>query len=136
MKVSEQRKGFSLVEVVMAMTITAVSLTMLFATQGRLLQQGARSVSSWRAMVTLKNIFVEAAEQNEQRTEQIERLVDGVTANYTLKKIDERSALKDVKNVRLAHGVARWNVFGFEQRDVLVGAVATAPEQPAAKGNV
>ena len=116
----------------MAMTITAVSLTLLFVIQGRLVQQSARALESWHAMVALKNIFVVSTEKKEQRDATVEKIVDAVTVSYALKKPSEQSSLKKMKQVQLMQGAARWSIFGVERRELLLGAMVSAKKEAAA----
>ena len=117
-------KGFSFIEVTIAMTIAGFGLTMLFIVQGRLLQQGERTLDSWRAIVAIKNIFCDVA-QKKIITEdlKLENSADGLLVSAIVKKINENSSLKKFKQVRLLEGEARWSTFGVEQRTLLMSAV-------------
>lgn len=116
MKVFKSPKnGFSLIETVMALTVVALGLTPLFLTQGRVTQDVGTMLASWRAIVALKNEQCDVMRMNvfngEQPPELREKTVDGIVINFQLKHINEKSSLKNIKNLQLLTSSARWEFF-------------------------
>lgn len=117
MKVFKSRKsGFTLIETVMALTVVALGLTPLFLTQGRITQDVSTMYASWRAVVALKNEQCDLLRTTVFNAEQVpslpEKTVDGVTLKFKLKKINEKSSLKNIKNLQLLDAMAQWKFFG------------------------
>ena len=133
MKASKNHNGFTFIEVIISMSIAAMSLTALFVMQGNLIRQNTRMISTWHAMVTLKNFF---SEQNQKKIKtnekevRFEKKVDAFSLTYHAKEVGERSALKDIKNFRFVFEKAAWNYFGFENNLHFIGARLAPEEMP------
>lgn len=117
----------------MALAVASFGLTMLFVTQGKLLEQVARMVQRWDVAVELSTMLIEASETAESSRNNIEKEARGATLQCTVKKIGENSSLKKIKNLRLVQADARWQVLGFEQRSTLMSALVEPEERANAK---
>lgn len=137
MKEAENRNGFTLVETIIAMTIAAFSLTTLLIMQGNLMKEGGRAVASWHALVELKNFFWEQEQQQvkaEDKDVRHEKKTFDATLVYELKKPNDRSALKDIKNFRMVTEDARWSYFGGDYRlDLIGGRLVPEPKKEEEK---
>ncbi len=122
MQARASRNGFSFVEVMMAITVIAFSLGMLFTTQVSLIEQSAGALATWDAFVATKNLAIEALEQQEKPETNLQKMLDGFSLSYTFKKVDERSSLKNIKQLRITESEARWTLFGFPRSSLLIGA--------------
>lgn len=116
----------------MALTVVALGLTPLFLTQGRITQDVSSMYASWRAIVALKNEQCDLLRTTVFNADHVpalpEKTVDGVTLQFKLKKVNEQSSLKNIKNLQVLNATARWEFFGRPYSITLLSGI-TIPEK-------
>ena len=114
MKIKKVKRGFTLIEVIIALTVAAFGLAPLFISQSRLLEQIGNNFAAWHALVELKN-FICTTEQAQAALPEPQKKItaerDGVTLSYESVKPADNSALKTIKNFELMKATAEWELF-------------------------
>lgn len=140
MKVFKNRSaGFSLIETVMALTVVALGLTPLFLTQGRITQDISTMYASWNAVVVLKNEqcdMLRTTVFSAENTPSLpDKTVDNTLIKFKLKKINDGSSLKALKNLQLLDSIAQWEFFGRPYTFTLLSAVVIPEKQEPAQSS-
>jgi prepilin-type N-terminal cleavage/methylation domain-containing protein len=133
MKVLKSRNGFTLIEVILAMSIAALSLTSLFVIQGNMVTQSARMAVYWNALIDLKNFFWEQEQKvikPDEKDIRHEKKIGITSLTYQTRALGDRSAYKNIKNLRLIMEQARWSFFGFDNSLDFVGVRLVPEEMP------
>lgn len=132
MIVSRNNKGFTLVEVLLAMAIIGLVLTPIFAIQMGVWRSSLRSSQSLTRIFAAKNLLVESMfnASPEQREKKIERKLDrpATTLIYERKKIAENSSLKKFKNVLHESVTMQWTDRQGKKRQERLVTFVYSPE--------
>lgn len=130
---STKSHGFTLIEVLLAIIITAFSLTNLFLLQTHLLNRMGQRIATWHVVTDLNNFYLEQEQKKIKPTEKdilLKKNSNDVHITYHLTMPHERSAFKDIHNFRLVKELAIWHFFGFESSSTLTGARLVPEEIP------
>lgn len=97
---SNHKKGFSLVEVAIAMTVAAFMIIALFNLQGMLFKVASNNVRVFNQLVHMKNFFYAMMRKELPGLDDaIEEQIDNDTMTYILHVPHEKSAFKKIENV-------------------------------------
>lgn len=130
---SIKSSGFTLIEVLLAIIITAFSLTNLFLLQTHLLNRMGQKIATWHVATDLNNFYLEQEQKKIKPSEkniEFKTKINDVDITYHLTIPHERSAFKDLRNFRLINEFAVWHFFGFESSSTLTGARLVLEEIP------
>lgn len=122
-------RGFTLVEVIIALTITSLGLMPLFLSQGRLIKQTGRDFAAWESMIALKNFMYTTAQKQagqEKEQKKVTSEMNGVAFSYDIFKSTESSSLKTIKALQLIKASAEWDFFG-KDGVIFVNAMVIPP---------
>ena len=114
MKVSQNRNGFTLIEVIVALTVVAFGLAPLFISESRLLNQTGANFAAWSALIDLKNFMCTTAQKranSEAEQKKITEEVNDITLSYDILQPPDGSSLKNIQNLQLIKATAEWDIF-------------------------
>jgi len=121
-------RGFTLIEVIIALTVTGLGLTPLFVSQGRLITQTGRSFAAFEGMIELKNFMYTTAQKTAEKQKKITEEKNGVTFSYEVFAPTGNSSLKNIKNIELIKAQAEWDFFAPD--GVMFPSAVAVPPKP------
>lgn len=134
-----KKAGFTFIEIVAALLVFSFLSTAIFVSQGSIVQRAHRLFDSFQAVVGVNNIFVQldrdgrlvAEEGKENKIE----IADPVPLRYEMRKISEKSALKDFEHAALGFFEMQKTATGpiFIDRQLMIVTLPLKPEEPSDK---
>lgn len=126
------KSGFTLIEVLMAMTITALVLTPIFLIYETVMQRVGVSSKAYDMIVLAKKLLYEAHQKQEQhaQTFSLEKTENDITLVYSLAQgVEQKSSLASLIGLHKEMVTLSWNERGQKKREQLVTFVYKQPEQ-------
>jgi prepilin-type N-terminal cleavage/methylation domain-containing protein len=128
------KKGFTIVEVIIAMAITALVLTPIFVMHGMILTRVTRGSTAFDVIMQCKALLLEARQKQEPDAQEfsLEKPVVELdaTRRYELDKaVDQKSSLAAMTGLHRESVVMHWTRDGQKMQERLVTFVYKKPEQ-------
>lgn len=126
------KPGFTLIEVLMAMTITALVLTPIFLIYETVMQRVTVSSQVYDLIVSAKNLLYEARRKQEPQAQSftLEKKENDVTLIYSLAQaVDQKSSLASLTGLHKEMVTLSWTEQGKKKQEQLVTFVYKQPEQ-------
>lgn len=128
------KSGFTIVEVIIAMAITALSLTPIFVMHGMILERVSRGATTFEIILECKALLVEARQKQDPDAQEfsLEKPVVELdaTRRYELdKSVDQKSSLATVAGLHRESVIMHWTRDGQKKQERLVTFVYKKPEQ-------
>ena len=136
MHFKNHKPGFTLVEVILALAITALVLTPIFIMHAMIFQRVSRSSQDFEVLMYCKNLLYEARQKQEVDTQEFtleKGMVDfSGTRTYRLESgVDAKSSLHGIVGLHKESVTLNWTYLGEKKREQLVNFVYKNP--PAGK---
>jgi prepilin-type N-terminal cleavage/methylation domain-containing protein len=130
----KHKNGFTLIEVVMAMTITALVMSPIFIIYGTILQFVNRSSQEFDYMLLCKNVLYEARQKQDPEAQEFSfdkaETDFEATLIYSLGKgVDPKSSLTSLQGLHRELVTVSWVEQGVKKQDTLVTFIYKKPEQ-------
>ncbi|HLC06570.1 MAG TPA: type II secretion system protein [Candidatus Babeliales bacterium] len=128
------KRGFTLIECLLAMMITGLALTPIFILHSMIMQRVGRSSRKYDFIVLCKNVLYEARQKQEPEAQSFsfeKKEVDfDTTLTYSLEKgIDQKSSLALLSGLHKEVVNISWTEAGQKKQEQLVTFVYKKPEQ-------
>ena len=133
-KVNGHKTGFTLIETVMALAITALVLTPIFIMHGAILQRVNRASIAFDMIIYSKALLVEARQKQDPDAQSFtfDTIVSEFDASckYTLDKgVDQKSLLASLPGLHRESVTIDWSEDGKKKQERLVTFIYKKPEQ-------
>lgn len=134
MRSKNHNKGFTLIEVMMAMMIASLTLAPIFLMFTAIIRQVNKSSRAYDYSLVGKNFLYEARQKQEPEAqdfslEKKETEFDTTLAYSLNKGVGEQSALKALQGLHRETVTISWQENGQQKQDKLVAFVYKKPEQ-------
>lgn len=136
---NNKSNGFSLIEVVFAITIAGLLLTSLFTLQNNMFTNVIKDHFKIARIYFIKNFLFDSDNiekfkkgvNSKTKLEPIAKKLNEpqMTLKFDLKKINEKSALKKFKNVYIATSTGNWQSIQGQQEEKFINLVYIKPEE-------
>ena len=128
------KNGFTIVEVIMAMAITALVLTPIFIMHGMILQRVKRVSTAFQSILYGKSLLYQARQKQDPDAQEfaLEKHEDELDAScvYSLEKgIDQKSSLASIPGLHKEVVTVTWKEDEQKKQELLVTFVYKKPEQ-------
>ena len=126
--------GFTLIEVMLAMMIAALTLAPVFLTYTMIIRQVNKSSRAYDYLILCKNFLSEARQKQEPEAQEFsleKKDIDfDATLTYSLKKgVSQTSAFKALPGIHQEIVIVSWQESGQKKEEELVAFVYKKPEQ-------
>jgi prepilin-type N-terminal cleavage/methylation domain-containing protein len=130
----KNHNGFTLIETIIALAITALVLTPIFIMQSMIMQRVSRDSLNFDMMIDCKALLHEARQKQEPDAQEftLEKLGTefGAQVKYELYKgVDQKSSLASLPGLHREVVTVEWTELGQKQQERLVTFVYKKPEQ-------
>lgn len=118
-----KNNGFTLFEVMAALTIMGSAITAVLTLGSSLFQAAVKSTGSFERMVHMKNLMNEAHEKKWWESDKkITRTIEhpALELTYSVQPIAEKTALKSIKNMVVEKVEVEWSDKKSQRKDTLV----------------
>ena len=128
------KHGFTLIEVIMALAITALVLTPIFILHGTIMQRVNRGSIAFDMILYGKALLIEARQKQDPEAQEftLDKKFNEyeATGKYTLdKSVDQKSSLASLPGLHRELTTVNWVEQGEKKQERLVTFVYKKPEQ-------
>jgi len=129
----QNKNGFSLLEVIVAMTIIAFMVSPLVIMASTILRRIVRDSRNEERIFLMRNLLCEVHRDQPPNTPTFEKRVGNTQLRYQLIPPPANSSLQPMKGIHIERVTATWYEAGKQAQDVLISTKYIEPEEPKAQ---